>query len=1024
MEMQVPMLTDGSAEQSAAAVALPTRSTHCGPHADKEPLTNSSPVTLGPRRQGGEGHIVKPAATPKGGDGVKDGDAAASLHTIEAEEHDACDTVNCSLLFSGDEEAVVPPSPSAATSAVGLPLTAPVSADGGDSHAVSAAGAASLVCSPPLQISLQETGRGVRNVPKAPENPGSFASRAMQAIALQASTAGPPLRLNCSRSDLSSLVGGASANDPMGMRHLYNLPGSGVGSSLGIPMLAQRGSAQPLIAADAFSMERFAAFFKVALVELMDECERRVANAPEAWRDFQRRLIGSGMNHDLATSTHSFDSPRSSAMSRLDGAPSSVALSCHTPVHPPCFANSPLNTNRFRHRELSDDIVAGPHRTAESHQPPSLLSLSSHMAFTSTAEQDHQVEEEKNTADDGVLSTLLASLGRYHGKMAPMVFIAGLAYLTRVTAQCTSEFLSVTRANWYRLTTTAILVAAKVYDDHSSSRLNACFARSSGIPLSEMSRLELDFLYLLDFDLLLKESEVEQWLVWMEALALRYDLMAPLNSYVLGTSAGPTAARVISTPKPSPASGPAFAEYRESSKTGAVCEASCTPGLSSEVAGGEEETTGTTLSSEVGLRSFSRVQVASDLVETAHGAVSATANSRSPADAAVAADAPCLTVPLTDLSNFPPRTSDIAVLPSTTLLDSTWSAPTTASLPGGAPSLLSCLGGSVPPLPIHDALLRPPAVTTRLFSVVHGTADPPSPISVRHLCRLGCSPPSPLRPPSVERQSPMHLFKSVGMHPHGPHRYFSAAAGSTALGLYGAADGGRKASKPSSQGGSTKAGQTSIAGRPSVSAEADTRRSTVAAASHRQSKQWGPFGMVQHVRDVLGVTASLVRGQLNVLAPSAQAEEMSRPPPRRSDSGSAYFPPPVKLVDERTPPAGGAPSASSFMPRQPTGSPCHRSGSATLDAITRHGMAPQSHPKHADPRSPADAGGDYYHSEEDEEYEEGEYGYYDEDGYFHYYCDDEDAEGEYDDYYDQEEEDEAAYFKRCRPPLTHSPPSL
>ncbi|KAG5469698.1 hypothetical protein CUR178_01836 [Leishmania enriettii] len=1047
MALQLPKPATVSGPQSTVARALSTSLKHWSSHSDEEAPTCSCPVTPECGRQGQQDRIVKVSVTPKGGDDGEKRCAAASTDTTSAEEYDA---VRCDVMRSGCGEAILPPLRGTEASVVGLSLgvtakspvvssvlpaqstaaAAPVGVDGGDWHAVSAARAANLISSPSQQVSIHGTCNATQQPPEAPGDRSSFASKAIQAIALQASTAGPPLRLNCSRSDLSSLVGGASGNDPMGVRQLYSLPGSGVGSFLGIPTFAQRGAAQPLAAADAFSMERFAAFFEVALEELMDECERRVANAPAAWRDSQRQLIGVGLNRDLTRSTHSFDSPRSSAVSRLDGAPSSVSLSCNTPVYPPCFTNPLHNVHGLHYRELSGDIVACQHRTVGSPQPPPPLSLNSRAPFVSGAVQARQAEEEKSITAEGAVSTLLASLGRHHGNMAPMVFIAGLAYLARVTEQCTSEFLSVTRANWYRLTTTAILVAAKVYDDHSSSRLNACFARSSGIPLSEMSWLELDFLYLLDFDLLLKESEVEQWLIWMETLALRRDLMTPLNTYVLGPSASTTAARLNSTPKPSLANGLTFAEYRDGNKTGSLCEASRTPGLSSEVFEGEEETTETSPSSVAGPRSFSRMQVVSNSVGTAHGAFSSAGNWRCPAGAAATADMPSLTAPLTDCSSVPPRSSVSSVMPPAVRLDGTCSALSAVSLPGSAPSPLTCRGGFAPPLPIHGALLRcPPTATTRLFSVVHGTADPPSPILVRQLCRVGSSPPSPLRPPSVERHSPVRFFKSQGMHAHGPDRHFSAAVGCTALGPYSAEDDGRKESKQSSHGTVTKVGSAVIAGRTSVAVAADTR-CNAAAERHRQSKRWAPFGMVQHVRDVLGVTASIVRGRLNVLAPSAHAEEVGRPPPPLLRRSSGSYSPLVRLMDERKPQADGARSASSVVSGCPTGSPYepvpavsarHRSGSATSAAMAWQGTVPQSNPQRADVRSSAEADGDYSHDEEDEECE---YGYYDEDGYFHYY-DDEDAEGEYDDQEEEEDaEDEAAYFQRCRLPLTHSPPSL
>ena len=90
----------------------------------------------------------------------------------------------------------------------------------------------------------------------------------------------------------------------------------------------------------------------------------------------------------------------------------------------------------------------------------------------------------------------------------------------------------------------------------------------------------------------------------------------------------------------------------------------------------------------------------------------------------------------------------------------------------------------------------------------------------------------------------------------------------------------------------------------------------------------------------------------------------------------------------------------------------------------------QSNAAHGEAEEGDDYG--YYEEEEGEYYEEDEYGYYGEDGYYYaydeeegeyFYEEDEDEEGWYEEE-EEEEEAEAEYFQRCRPPLTHSPPSL
>ncbi|KAK7194727.1 G1 cyclin CycE4 [Novymonas esmeraldas] len=1020
--------------------------------------------------------------------------AASAAHTTAADSEDD-GTEDCNVMGNGCAEAVSPPSSCAGVLTLGVSLAATTrppalqassdAADGEDVRAVPAAPAVRL-CGP-------------RQARTAAGDHTAFTSKAMQAISALASTGKPPAPSGHSRSDLSSPVGCATrvaaGDDPIGVRHLYSLPSSRAGSSVAMPTATQRGGAAPALAltqpidstgatsaaaADVFSMERFAVFYEAALEELMDECERRVANAPAAWRDSQRHFICGGSNRDLATSTHSFDSPRSSAMSPLGGT---------TPVYPAGSATLHHNTHAAHHRSSAS-------------QPP-------RTAFFSAAAPTRHAEQRNAaaTAAEESVPALLAALGQHHGKMAPMVFIAALAYLARVTTQCASELLCITRENWYRLTTIAILVAAKVYDEHSSTRLNARFASSSGIPLREVTRLELDFLYLIDFDLLLREAEVEQWLSWMETLALRRDLMTPLNAYVLGSHASFTATALPAKP-PASSCATAFslAQYRERSRTGTMGDASRTVGLSSEaLEGEEEETVWTSPSSALGPRSFSHVRVSSNTMDVRRAA------------AALAGDVPSHSSHMIELFHFPPPSPASSVALPASLLDGVGSAVSALSVPGGGTaSSLTGRRAHVPPSPVHGVLPpRPPAPKSRLFSVVHSAAEPPSPISLRQLCQLGGSPPSPMRPPSADRHSPVRFFfkAPAGQQPPPPvpRQTTTTTSNRGRHGGHTGEDTGCAAARESLPLDAARAaGGSATAPRPSAAAAvagAEAKRGTPGTAAPPPppppKARWGPLGMVQHVRDVLGVTASLVRGQLNVLAPASHTEEAGRPahsqaprptslgatgsgarvshPPASSSSapapyrgvgngGGAYPPFPAKLRDER--------AGEGALPRRPPGSPPRPSPGDAVGRSTGAGMAaarptprhspmpPPPRSSHSDPtrtsaqliysRPAADADGeeedDYDYGEEEEE--ECEYGYYDEEGCFHYYTEEEEEECEYDDgdeegcfhYYTEEEEEEegeyddgdedyeddggeeeeeaAAFFQRCRPPLTHSPPSL
>jgi hypothetical protein len=957
--------------------------------------------------------------------------------------------------------------------------------------------------------------------------------------------------------------------DPMGVRHLYSLPHSLAGSCVSISSTARRATGTAASApvattaeitnvnamtatspfktdTDAFSMERFAVFYEVALEELISECEQRVANAPASWRDGQRRFIRGDSNYDLATSTLSFDSPRSSGVSLVTG---------HTPqfgstassAYPPCYLNAMHNTHGLNTRQMSGGAYAGMRALPPPPPPPLALPTRN---FFSTGGQARQAELEEVVTEETV-PALLAALGRHHGKMAPIVFIAALAYLARVTVHCASEFLSFTRANWYRMTTTAILIAAKVYDEHSSTRLNAHFARSSGIPLSDMTKLEVNFLYLIDFDLLLKEAEVEQWLTWMETLAVRRDVMTPLQAYFVhssDSSSGVAASAVavpaavgerpctFSLPSTSLCSATLPNAPAEKSRT-TTAEASRTEELSSEGPVTDSVAITSPFSAPLS-RTFTHVRVASNTVFITKDTVSMNPAPSHRLTDTTEVGASSAAIPLRE---FRSPTSSL-VMPRS-LLGAPRSTLSGASLPGSVTSPLTCLraAGGIPPSPIHGVLpMCPPPLQTRLFSVVHGKRELSSPRSMCQLGRLASSPPSPLEPPSMEPNSPVGFFKQPhgGSHAYPHHQQHmhrhsaptSAAAAATGHGLCdtdlmatalssstaagrstgfafssqkppvsNATHAPRQPPTTLRRGTSSYTGDSAGAAVATVGGKALTMVAAVHASRSASSNppvattatpftssgsgtRWGPFDMVQQVRDVLGVTASLVRGQLNVLAPAKAPEELKRPPsravvsdgalhhtatrgsqemadePHRSNSSTTVFRDPFASAagnnDRKSAPAEctTTTATASLPPHNPERygrrqyhyhalSPGQESNSSrTRSQMVRAGEAPSSYRGSAGPAghvasSAGPAGGEeeegeYYDEDEEGVYDEEDadaYGYYDEDGYYYAY----DDEGEYDydeegEWYEEEEdaEAEAEYFQRCRPPLTHSPPSL
>ncbi|KAI9504426.1 cyclin PHO80-like protein, partial [Coemansia spiralis] len=78
--------------------------------------------------------------------------------------------------------------------------------------------------------------------------------------------------------------------------------------------------------------------------------------------------------------------------------------------------------------------------------------------------------------------------------------IAVLVYLDRVTrAQMHHPSLALSPYNIHRLMLTAIVVAHKFNSDIFFNNLR--YSKVGGIPLAEMNQLELEFLFLIKFDL-------------------------------------------------------------------------------------------------------------------------------------------------------------------------------------------------------------------------------------------------------------------------------------------------------------------------------------------------------------------------------------------------------------------------------------------------------------------------------------------------------------------------------------------
>lgn len=702
------------------------------------------------------------------------------------------------------------------------------------------------------------------------------------------------------------------------------------------------------------ALQRFAPLYELAIQEIIFECERRVANAPSASQLAQRRQLRGRNNHTLNVSTLSFESTSTiSATQSASG--STAAFDGHS--HPPA-ASSSRNGVPLADVRLLLDALETPLRCKET---------------------------------------------------APLVLVSAIAYLSRVTARCSSDYLSVTTANWFRLTTVAILVASKMYNEMGSRHLNRLLATATGTPLHVLNKLEVDFLYLTDFDLLLSEEDVEGWVVWMEALARRHGMRTPYERFMLGDC------------RNSPASFP-------------------------HVGGGDSSTVA--LSASFSLPSYHPDRTSS-LAGVPYPLSILQATDPGYAQAGLA------NTPVTGGLSSPQQTTRTGIsvtftqqMPSPSLSSSCL---TRKTLPHGGS--WGRLQSQILPSPV-SGIFSIEGSRERLFTVVHAPAESITPRTLRELSQLDSRPvDTQPEPPALSPDSPIGFFKRLAAFSRGP------SAVGTHRSLYSDA--------PCSQRGCTMGhcqphsgercrgaplGDTEgpvptyavhsdpLAADASLNAnQSNSRRTAVVTAATASSSavadvgRWRRLGIMGRVREVLDVTTSLVRGQLHVMGRKEQSNAEDESSEEAEDVTTCSRSPLTDGCPQHSAnPVQSTVSISNLDTTRTMEAPLHPAPTPLTDTtatvplpLPRGGLSFQQTPQ-KDPVSVDRAIGD--EGAEDE-------GYCDEEGNYYYYDDDEgyyDPEGNYC-YYDEDdradgtdyEEEEYDQPTPCRPPpRTHSPPAL
>ncbi|XXG71196.1 hypothetical protein AAC387_Pa07g0504 [Persea americana] len=95
---------------------------------------------------------------------------------------------------------------------------------------------------------------------------------------------------------------------------------------------------------------------------------------------------------------------------------------------------------------------------------------------------------------------------------SPSCFVVGYIYMDRLVHRHPDSLVG--SLNVHRLVLTSVMVASKVLDDEHYN--NAFYARVGGISNSELNRLELELLFLLDFSVVVSSRVFESYCLHLE----------------------------------------------------------------------------------------------------------------------------------------------------------------------------------------------------------------------------------------------------------------------------------------------------------------------------------------------------------------------------------------------------------------------------------------------------------------------------------------------------------------------------
>ncbi|KZV31384.1 hypothetical protein F511_05488 [Dorcoceras hygrometricum] len=100
---------------------------------------------------------------------------------------------------------------------------------------------------------------------------------------------------------------------------------------------------------------------------------------------------------------------------------------------------------------------------------------------------------------------------------SPSCFVVGFVYIDRVLHKYPDSLL--VSLNVHRLLLTSVLVASKILDDVHYN--NAFYARVGGVSITELNRLEIELLFLLDFGVTVSSRVFESYCQHLEKEVVR-----------------------------------------------------------------------------------------------------------------------------------------------------------------------------------------------------------------------------------------------------------------------------------------------------------------------------------------------------------------------------------------------------------------------------------------------------------------------------------------------------------------------